>query len=182
MYFFGAMVVQVPFVIIGQYLTSKSKQHAEKEKSSDQNQVKEKEQETKSSGLRSSESVKELERKLSELKKEIERRFKSRRTKQLLQRLGNISMWLSLFAGQPLLALLYFHDWYSYESMICDVGNSKYGFEFYFDRWSNSFLSNQTATNIRTILHPDHQLVNGEWLVILQQLFDQIASYVSASM
>jgi len=48
-----------------------------------------------------------------------------------LRRIGNICMWLSLFAGQPLMILLYFKNWYENERALCDidhVANSKYEF------------------------------------------------------
>jgi hypothetical protein len=37
-----------------------------------------------------------------------------------LKRWNNISMWLSLFTGQPLMLLLYFRNWYSSSKALCD--------------------------------------------------------------
>lgn len=51
--------------------------------------------------------------------------FISNKLKQYesLNRLGNMSMWLSLFTGQPLMLLLYFKNWYANERALCDSNN-----------------------------------------------------------
>ncbi|KAG2373999.1 hypothetical protein C9374_011664 [Naegleria lovaniensis] len=185
-YFFAAMLVQVPFVLLGQYLNHKRKSKLEESQpsspmssTSSTTTLSDNVTQSSTSSLEVKKentdhhpsprkSLREIEKKLLELKQSFQKKLKSRRGKELLQRLGNISMWLSLFAGQPLLCLLYFHDWYTFESMICDVKNSKYGYNLMFDRWSDSFSFNASTNFLPNVF--GNQLVSGEWRLMMEHL------------
>ncbi|EFC44804.1 predicted protein [Naegleria gruberi] len=167
LYFFYAMIVQAPFVLLAQYFGQYKprKEKKDKQKESGMKKVPSLLQ----LPAKAEEKFKELERRILEFKSDVEKKLKSRKSKNFLNRLGNTSMWISLFLGQPLLCFAYFQVFYSSESMICDVRNNKYGYGLVFDRWSDSF-SNGTISNI------GNRLIDGEWKIILDQLFSIVTA------